>query len=131
MPMYSLIKKINSLRLHVLMGCYTREEVGDMMSNAFYNGSTWFEDDKSKPRIFNNINEAISFFTQKTTQGDRTVGQLVTFAEGDVDTWQYYTYVGADLTDINYANVDNWIYTGTAGININTTDFEVDGGGTF
>ena len=91
----------------------------------FYNGSIKFEADPTKPHVFATVTEAAQYFTDNTKSVDRSPGQFVTFALVDSTNWVLYVYAGPDITNENYANVDNWKRFGDGTAENQTEIYEV------
>ena len=91
----------------------------------FYNGSIKFEADPTKPHVFATVTEAAQYFTDNTKPADRSPGQFVTFALIDSTNWVLYVYTGPDITDENYANVNNWKQFGDGTSETQTEIYEV------
>lgn len=100
---------INSLRLSRLGGGSNSKIVPPYpFIQWFYNGSTRFEEDVNNPRVFNDLSGAVAYFTEKTAENDRTIGQFITFAEGTRRNWVVYIYMGPNVSDENYSNYIFW-----------------------
>lgn len=104
----------NSLRLVKLFGGNGGGSSGGDSIAWFYNGSTKFEPNTSEPKVFNNLTNAVIYFTEKTELKDRTPGQVVTFALQEATNWVIFLYAPSDVSDENYSNPDNWKQFGEA-----------------
>lgn len=101
----------------------------DGLKSYQWKGTTWSDTDDWKAfggsaavgNCYNVTNEAsdllppgTGYFTLSTaiaavkTKGVQGVGMQITFASG-ANTWKTYQYVGADVTDANFENVENWV----------------------
>lgn len=64
--------------------------------------------------VTNDVPLTMGYYTLETaiaeayTKGYTTVGIQITFAVGE-STWKTYQYIGADSTETNFKNPDNWL----------------------
>lgn len=98
----------NSLRLGNLFGSSDEGVVIDKTLEWFFNGSVKFEPLKDVIKIFNNVSEAVSYFTLNLTINQRCIGQVVTFALNNINNWVFYLYEGNSCVDEFYSNESNW-----------------------
>lgn len=108
--MVDKVLQVNSLRLNKIMcGSGIVSPIPTYSDFAwFYNGSTKFETSTDDVKVFEDLQEAVDYFTENTSRRERTRGQFVAFALENDENWVLYVYYGPDTSNKNYSDPKYW-----------------------